>query len=198
MFKKYFLATKLAKFSINIFCLPFILYLRYIILMTPLQDLYTHTIMPSPLGDIVLNAYDGVLTHLYLPTYKNYDSAKKGRYDAESFKDVIQQLEEYFAGKRQNFDIAFLLQKGTAFQKSVWQALQKIGYGETQNYSQIAHSIGNPKAVRAVGLANAHNPLCIIIPCHRVIGKNGTLTGYAGGIEAKKWLLTHEASIIST
>lgn len=166
--------------------------------MTTPKDLYSHTLTPSPLGDILLCAYDNILSHLYLPTYKDYASAKKGRYDPQIFSKIIQQLEEYFAGKRQIFDMDFAFQTGTPFQRSVWQALQTIHYGETQNYSQIAQSIGNPKAVRAVGLANGQNPLCIIVPCHRVIGKNGTLTGYAGGIEAKKWLLAHEASMVST
>lgn len=162
------------------------------------QNLYSYTITPSPLGDILLNAYDGILSHLYLPTYKDYENSKRGRYDPQIFSKIIQQLEEYFAGKRKIFNVPFAFQTGTKFQRSVWQALQTIHYGETQNYSDIAQNIGNPKAVRAVGLANGKNPLCIIIPCHRVIGKNGTLTGYAGGIDAKKWLLAHEASFLST
>lgn len=106
-------------------------------------------------------------------------------------KPVREQLQEYFNGNRQQFDLLFGL-KGTPFQKQVWQALSEIPYGETRSYSEIARTIGNPKAIRAVGHANSVNPLPIIFPCHRVIGKNNSLTGYAGGIEMKKQLLQIE------
>lgn len=103
------------------------------------------------------------------------------------------QLEEYFSGSRTQFDLP-LAAKGTDFQQSVWQALCKIPYGETWSYQQLADEIGNPKAVRAVGLANGKNPISVIVPCHRVIGKNGKLTGYAGGVETKEKLLQLERS----
>ncbi|MCZ4371732.1 methylated-DNA--[protein]-cysteine S-methyltransferase [Vibrio diazotrophicus] len=103
------------------------------------------------------------------------------------------QLEEYFSGRRTQFDLP-LAAKGTDFQQSVWQALCKIPYGETWSYQQLADEIGNPKAVRAVGLANGKNPISVIVPCHRVIGKNGKLTGYAGGVETKEKLLQLERS----
>lgn len=101
------------------------------------------------------------------------------------------QLEEYFAGKRREFDLP-LQPQGTDFQKSVWQALREIPYGETASYGEIAAKIGNPKACRAVGMANNRNPIAIIIPCHRVVGAKGALTGYAGGLDKKEYLLKLE------
>lgn len=102
-----------------------------------------------------------------------------------------EQLSDYFAGKRVGFDIP-LDANGTAFQHQVWQALINIPYGETCSYSAIAHQIDNPKAVRAVGAANGRNPIPVIVPCHRVIGSSGQLTGYAGGLDIKVWLIEHE------
>ena len=102
-----------------------------------------------------------------------------------------QELEEYFAGTRQTFDLP-LAPKGTAFQQKVWAALREIPYGQTRSYGEIAAIVGNPKASRAVGMANNQNPISILIPCHRVIGKDGSLTGYGGGTEKKKWLLELE------
>lgn len=101
------------------------------------------------------------------------------------------QLREYFAGERDDFDLV-LAASGTAFQHKVWAALRKIPYGETWSYGELARHIGQPTASRAVGLANGRNPIAIVVPCHRVIGASGTLTGYAGGIERKRWLLEHE------
>ncbi|EEY99911.1 methylated-DNA--protein-cysteine methyltransferase [Vibrio sp. RC586] len=105
--------------------------------------------------------------------------------------NAIQQLDEYFSGLRSQFELP-ITAKGTAFQQSVWHALCKIPYGEIWSYQQLAEAIGNPKAVRAVGLANGKNPISIIVPCHRVVGKNGKLTGYAGGLERKAFLLNLE------
>lgn len=104
------------------------------------------------------------------------------------------QLAEYFAGKRRQFDLP-LNPKGTEFQKKVWQALQTIPYGETRTYKDIAEAVGAPKGFRAVGMANHNNPIAIIIPCHRVIGSNGLLTGYAGGLEYKRALLSLERGL---
>lgn len=104
---------------------------------------------------------------------------------------IYKQLQEYFAKKRKAFDVQFNL-KGTPFQMRVWQQLQKIPYGQTQTYKQIAEAIGKPKASRAVGMAIHNNPIAIIIPCHRVIGSNGKLTGYAGGLDLKQHLLNIE------
>lgn len=108
-------------------------------------------------------------------------------------KQAKDQLEEYFAGKRKVFDLPLHLTKGTEFQRICWDALMKIPYGETRSYYEQAVSIHKPKAVRAVGGANHHNPICIIIPCHRVIAKNGTLCGYGGGLDRKEYLLKLEA-----
>lgn len=112
--------------------------------------------------------------------------------DPRVFKAAMRQLEEYFAGARQTFSLA-LLPAGTPFQLEVWQALQTIPFAETESYAGLARRIGRPRAVRAVGAANGRNPLPIVIPCHRVIGANGSLTGFAGGLAAKDWLLRHEA-----
>lgn len=106
--------------------------------------------------------------------------------------EACAQLEAYFAGRLRDFSLP-LAPQGTVFQQQVWQALQQLAYGEQCSYRDIALHIGNPKAVRAVGAANGRNPLPIVIPCHRVIGANGKLTGYAGGLERKAWLLRHES-----
>lgn len=108
---------------------------------------------------------------------------------------ALKALREYFAGERQSFEDLTLAPAGTDFQLSVWQALLDIEHGETCAYRDIAIKIGNPKAVRAVGLANGKNPIPVIVPCHRVIGANGTLTGFGGGIPSKKWLLEHEGAL---
>lgn len=107
---------------------------------------------------------------------------------------VISQLQEYFSGQRTQFDLP-LAMPGTEFQQQVWKALQTIDYGQTTSYQSLAHQIGRNKAIRAVGAANGRNPISIIVPCHRVIGSNGSLTGYAGGLERKAWLLAHEGAL---
>ncbi len=105
---------------------------------------------------------------------------------------VTSQLDEFFAGNRVDFDFPLLF-AGTEFQKQVWEALREIPFGQTVSYKQLAHNIGMPKAIRAVANANGSNPMSIIVPCHRVIGHNSTLTGYGGGLETKKYLLEHES-----
>lgn len=105
------------------------------------------------------------------------------------------QLQQYFLGELEKFDLP-MQPDGTQFQQQVWQSLSTVAYGKTCSYSDIANSIDNPKAVRAVGSANGKNPLTIVVPCHRVIGSNGTLTGYAGGVERKAWLLNHEGDTL--
>jgi methylated-DNA-[protein]-cysteine S-methyltransferase len=115
---------------------------------------------------------------------------------ADACATVVSQLEEYFAGARQRFDLP-LLPRGTAFQQTVWGALQQIPYGSTLTYRELAHRIGNPAAVRAVGRANATNPIAVVVPCHRVIGADGTLTGYAGGLARKANLLALEGAILT-
>ncbi|MDF2882572.1 MAG: methylated-DNA--protein-cysteine methyltransferase [Clostridiaceae bacterium] len=113
--------------------------------------------------------------------------------ETDLLKEAAQQLKEYFLGIRKNFDLP-LMPEGTEFQQTVWNALQQIPYGKTFTYGEIAKKIGNPKACRAVGMANNKNPIAIIIPCHRVIGANGKLVGYAGGLEVKAHLLSMEKS----
>lgn len=142
-------------------------------------------IVDSPVGLLRLVAEDGALTGLYF-------GGEACANDEDEILDRAEaQLKEYFAGERRAFDLP-LRPKGTPFQLADWKALEQIPYGETVSYGDIARAIGKPKACRAVGMANHSNPISIIVPCHRVIGKSGRLTGYGGGLEAKKWLLEHE------
>ena len=113
----------------------------------------------------------------------------------ESVNDAMTQLEEYFAGTRRDFELPLDLQ-GTEFQVAAWNALAEIPYGRIATYGQQAASIGRPKAVRAIGGANGRNPVAIVLPCHRIVGADGSLTGFGGGIEVKKWLLDHEQSTL--
>lgn len=113
------------------------------------------------------------------------------RVESPLARHAFDQLREYFAGERQIFDLP-LAPEGTSFQRAVWAALESIPYGQTRTYAQIAEQVGNPRACRAVGMANHRNPLAIVIPCHRVVGKSGTLTGYAGGLDVKARLLELE------
>tara|TARA_B110000211_G_scaffold234988_1_gene308110 strand:- start:5982 stop:6458 length:477 start_codon:yes stop_codon:yes gene_type:complete len=147
----------------------------------------------SPLGEIALTANDHGLSALAFQTGKSPISFAGLSQDNSKFTEVIEQLSEYFSGTRKYFDIP-LAPTGTAFQKKVWQALTEIPCGETKSYGWIAKSINNEKAVRAVGTANGANPIALIVPCHRVIGSNGKLTGYAGGLALKAKLLMHEGA----
>ena len=140
----------------------------------------------SPVGPLTLTADGEALTGLYFGAKVLGDKGEGSILDAAKI-----QLGEYFSGKRRSFDLP-LKPQGTAFRMQVWQALLEIPYGETRTYGEIAAVIGSPKATRAVGNANHHNPISIIIPCHRVVGFNGALTGYGGGIEKKQFLLTLE------
>ncbi len=142
--------------------------------------------MNSPIGMIEITATNDGLKSVYF-----VDSKNKPRTENNFTKATHQQLSEYFNGERREFNLDFD-QTGTSFQTQVWQALMDIPFGQLASYRDIAQAIQNPKAVRAVGAANGKNPISIIVPCHRVIGSNGTLTGYAGGLERKKWLLQHE------
>ena len=146
-------------------------------------------IIDSPVGKLRLAAEDGFLTELLFGEGE-VSVESDGTNDAV-LDEAQRQLEEYFAGKRFRFDLP-LRPKGTPFQMADWQALCEIPYGETVTYGDIARRIGRPKACRAVGMANHRNPISIIVPCHRVIGGNGKLTGYGGGLEIKEFLLEHE------
>jgi methylated-DNA-[protein]-cysteine S-methyltransferase len=150
-----------------------------------------YSTLPTPIGELVLTADpDGALTRLYLPN-RPPDTSGWER-DDELLEPVRRQLEEYFAGERTEFDVP-LRPTGVPFQLKVWEALLKIPYGETASYGEIAREIGHPTAFRAVGAANGQNPIAIIVPCHRVIGSNGSLTGYGGGLPTKRALLDLEA-----
>ncbi len=146
----------------------------------------------SSIGKLLLVGADGALEELHFPnSLEQLQIPDDWRYDEECFQQALQQLAEYFNGSRQQFDLK-IAPKGTVFQESVWQELCRIPFGQTASYGEIAKRIGNPKACRAVGLANAKNPLPILVPCHRVIGKDGSLTGFGGGLEIKKQLLDLE------
>ncbi|TWX63061.1 methylated-DNA--[protein]-cysteine S-methyltransferase [Colwellia sp. C1TZA3] len=147
----------------------------------------------SPLGEIALTANDNGLSALAFQAGKSPITLAGLTEDNSKFKQVIQQLTEYFNGDRKHFDLP-LAPDGTNFQKQVWQALIQIPCGETKSYAWIAKRINNEKAVRAVGSANGANPIALIVPCHRVIGSNGKLTGYAGGLALKAKLLMHEGA----
>ena len=153
-----------------------------------------YSYVDSPIGPLLLSGGRDELQGLYFSTGSKARGADETWERAdEPFRRVKKQLKEYFAGERKVFDLA-LAPSGTDFQLSVLAALQEIPYGETCSYSDIAQRIGNAKAVRAVGSANGNNPIALIIPCHRVIGSNGSLTGFGGGLETKRFLLDLELS----
>ena len=143
------------------------------------------------LGSVTFVEEDGAL--LAITTHRSYEGICQ---ETPLVKEACRRLSEYLKGERKIFDLP-LNPKGTDFQKCVWRALCDIPYGETRTYKQIAEAIGNPKAVRAVGMANNRNPITIIVPCHRVIGANGKLVGYGGGLEMKEFLLRLEKVSIS-
>ena len=148
-----------------------------------------------PLGRFGLAEPDGAITHLLLPTTPEPAGCTQG--ETPLLREAARQLEEYFAGRRRVFDLP-LSPRGTAFQRRVWEALQAIPYGETCTYKDLAIAVGSPKGFRAVGMANHCNPIAIFIPCHRVVGTNGSLTGYAGGLDMKAALLRLERDSLSS
>lgn len=148
-------------------------------------NFYDH--LDTPLGKVEITTNDQAVLAINF-----VDNVRNARPNTLT-ECAKQQLQDYFAGHLEKFDLPMQAQ-GTNFQKQVWQSLTTIGYGQTCSYSDIANKIGNPKAVRAVGSANGKNPLTIVVPCHRIIGANGTLTGYASGVERKAWLLNHESN----
>jgi methylated-DNA-[protein]-cysteine S-methyltransferase len=151
------------------------------------------TIVPSPLGDLLVARDEIGVTALYLSTGRHSTEAlPEWTRDDGAFDDARTQLEEYFAGTRRAFGLP-LHPSGSSFQLRAWQALREIPYGETVSYGAQAARLGMPTAFRAVGSANGQNPISIVVPCHRVVGANGSLIGYGGGLDAKRWLLQHEA-----
>ena len=158
------------------------------------DDITWFDTLPTPIGALLLAVRGSNIMHIGFAEERHpHQRLGEWRQDAARLSELRRQLLEYFAGDRQMFDLD-LHAIGTEFQRTVWAELQRIPYGETISYGELAKRIGNPKAMRAVGLANGRNPIPIIVPCHRVIGANGSLTGFGGGIERKRWLLQHEAT----
>ena len=152
-----------------------------------------YTTMDSPIGELLLLGDGEALHGLDMQAGRNPLAIQpRWRRDDDAFADVRDQLEEYFGGRRTSFDIPMHLE-GTAFQRTVWHALTEIPYGETISYGELARRIGRPDRARAVGTANGQNPIAVIVPCHRVIGADGKLVGYGGGLENKRLLLDLEA-----
>jgi methylated-DNA-[protein]-cysteine S-methyltransferase len=153
-----------------------------------------YAFLDSPLGRLLAVRDDVGITGLYLPSGRHPVSPDPlWAHDQDAFDDLRAELAQYFAGTRRTFSMP-LHPTGTDFQLRVWQALRAIPCGETTTYGRIAAEIGLPNGARAVGLANGQNPISIVVPCHRVIGADGTLVGYGGGLPAKRWLLAHEAA----
>lgn len=158
----------------------------------------THTVVDSPVGPLTLVAVDGTLSGLYMRRQRHRPPEETfGVPDPEPFTEVTTQLRAYFDGRLTSFDLPLVF-AGTPFQRQVWTALRDIPYGETISYAELATRIGRPTASRAVGLANGKNPIGIIVPCHRVIGSTGDLTGYGGGLPTKRHLLTFEAATLGS
>ena len=153
-------------------------------------------VMPSPIGPLTLLSDGQGLTGLYMDTGGEASAGQLAREGGDSpvLREARAQLDAYFTGRLTVFELPLQLE-GTEFQRRVWAALCGIPYGETVSYRELAGRIGQPKAVRAVGLANGRNPVSIVVPCHRVIGADGTLTGYGGGLPRKRWLLDHERGV---
>jgi methylated-DNA-[protein]-cysteine S-methyltransferase len=153
--------------------------------------LYTRA--QSPIGELLLVGDGHALHGLHMQEGRTAVSVHpEWRRADEPFADVSEQLSQYFAGERHDFEVQVAM-AGTPFQRRVWDALQEIPYGETTTYGELAYRLGRPSASRAVGLANGRNPIAVIVPCHRVIGSDGGLTGYGGGLERKRFLLELEA-----
>ena len=153
----------------------------------------SHASMDSPFGPLVLVEDDGGLAGLYLTEDTQVpDRVRLGARDEDALPAVREQLEAYFARELTVFDVP-LATRGTPFQERVWAALREVPYGTTCSYVDLARAVGSPGASRAVGGANGRNPICIIVPCHRVVGANGSLSGYAGGVERKRALLAFES-----
>lgn len=155
---------------------------------------------PTPLGDfsVALDANSAVIATAFggLPELRERFAADDMLHDPVRLAGVRREISEYFAGQRQQFSIA-LCPSGTPFQRNVWTALQRIPFGVTRTYGQLALELGHPGAARAIGRANATNPICLLIPCHRVIGADGSLTGFAFGEGVKLELLTHETAVLN-
>ena len=151
----------------------------------------THTVVSSPIGPLTLVADDGVLVRLAMSPPGRLGGEEIGERADEGFAEAVAQLGEYFAGERTVFDLP-LRPEGSAFELAVWDQLTRIPYGETRSYGYVAKAVGEPGGAQAVGAANGRNPLAIVVPCHRVIGADGTLVGFGGGLPRKRVLLDLE------
>lgn len=154
----------------------------------------TYTVLCTPVGELTLVVVDGAVTAAFFADAQPHLQACQGRRDDAACATAASQLGEYFAGQRTSFDLP-LAPAGTTFQHRVWRALRDIPHGHRTTYGEIAAALDQPTASRAVGTATGKNPISIIVPCHRVVGADGKLTGYAGGLTRKKWLLGHEESL---
>jgi methylated-DNA-[protein]-cysteine S-methyltransferase len=157
-----------------------------------------YTSIDSPIGRLLLTSDGKALCGIYMESHKRGPEPRDDwRQDAGPFRQVADELAAYFSGRLRRFEVAMAL-RGTEFQRRVWRELCQIEFGQTRTYGQLAARIGAPSAVRAVGAAVGRNPISIIVPCHRVVGSNGGLTGFAGGLDRKRWLLDHEgADVVS-
>jgi methylated-DNA-[protein]-cysteine S-methyltransferase len=156
-----------------------------------------YTTFECPLGELCAVSDGHRLHGLYMQNGRTAVSiGADWQRDDEAFGELREQLSDYWAGRRTSFDLPLEL-GGSPFQRRVWRALQDIPYGDTISYGELARRIGVPSAARAVGVANGHNPICVIVPCHRVIGADGGLTGFGGGLERKRLLLEHEAGVLA-
>jgi methylated-DNA-[protein]-cysteine S-methyltransferase len=154
----------------------------------------THTTIDSPIGELTLVARDDVLSGIYFPGHWHMPAPEVFGARAErGFEQAQQQLGEYFAGERTEFELATTI-VGEEFQRRVWELIDRIPYGQTTTYGEMAQELGDPVLAREVGAAVGRNPLSIVVPCHRVVGKDGKLTGYAGGLERKRFLLELEGA----
>ena len=153
----------------------------------------TYALYDSPIGPLTLVAREDAVAGLYMTDHRHMPPVEGDR-DDRVLPDLQEQLTAYFARELKEFDVRVAV-AGTAFQQGVWAQLARIPYGETWSYAELAEQLGAPRAVRAVGLANGKNPVSIVVPCHRVVGKNGSLTGYGGGLERKQWLLDLERGL---
>lgn len=156
------------------------------------------TYMPSPIGRLLLSGDEERLSGLYtLPASEDPHRVRGRRRANVAFARVREQLEAYFDGERVEFDVPLSFDGAPAFFESVWWRLLAVPFGTTVTYGELARQVGRPTAARAVGMANGRNPISVIVPCHRVIGAGGGLTGYAGGLDRKRYLLRHEAAVSS-
>ncbi|MEZ5086676.1 MAG: methylated-DNA--[protein]-cysteine S-methyltransferase [Tessaracoccus sp.] len=153
-----------------------------------------HSLIDSPIGPLTIVERGGALVGLYMESQKHFPTTSLGERVDDAMPAAREQLAEYFSGQRHEFDLP-LAPVGTPFQQQVWELLTQIPYGQTTTYGDLAHQLGKPQASRAVGAATGRNHVSIVIPCHRLVGSTGKLTGYAGGIERKEYLLALESGL---